>query len=937
MFHLARLISLRNLTRSRRLCSPGGQISTLLILIMVVLIIFTLATANMGQVAMGSTTVANASDAASLNLGSQLSTKANVLWHSLGKRTSKCKRGGFLAILLSIVFAVIALTNPAIGAALGHGAVMIGATAGAIGGAIGGAIIYGNLKGAFIGAVQGFQIGASIGYAFQAFGARVAQAPVKPGQTLDVGTKIKNIGTDPTSITGGQGMVQGMAVMPGEVATITPAMGSMIAGSGLVSLTPAISAAGAALGMGLSAGATMYNAIIMDKLDSAAMAAAVKALNGLPDYTRIQQSVIFDGLTRSIDDPTMIPDTNDLDGDGITDEKVPNFMQWWEDRMDRLRKDPKMVDVQQKVSAFLTGPLTTIRSQLAALYARGGLVSRQEVEGSDGSVVALARAAKTVETFELWEPGPNKAQLDAWYKQLDASDCDDDEAGSECPPPPGIWDRVDEFNEDARDEVAAINELLAKDSRQQVLANWGVWTGLFYDPDDPDGDVYSKMMTELKDWKQEIMTAKNGLPECECPPAFQPPIIVFFEARPASIDAGETTELYWDTIWQFYGISCSITGGSWVNKPVGTRNRLSPGEPTEALTQDTDYTLTCSNVGGSDSRTIRVSVTPSVVPPPPPPPSGDDPWLILTINGKDKDTITEGDTALLFWQSGNTDECRLLELKGRSPGIGRLVNTSGAEQKIPSYGVWSYTMTCQNTQVTPIKSVQKKVTLTVLSASTRAPTGLLPLAGLWLSDEAFAAGGVSCDAPGAVQQPIDVPCKISTRPSPPYYPPVPPTTDYNPYATTDQNIGPTDDEFNQTLAAIDKAIGQLQAFHDAAKAFVDQLPDRIDGPNPGVYEWNDTRGHHTVEVSVGLFKLPRLKKTSHGWLVKKKCIKLTDYKDDGRNAWVRIKREDPKDKQMGMWTWNFVSDPNKQVFITEKTSRVSYSFDRVGVTSTSKR
>jgi len=60
-----------------------GQITTFLILGLVVILIFVLVLANIGQVSATATALSNAADSTALNLGSQLATRANVLCHSL--------------------------------------------------------------------------------------------------------------------------------------------------------------------------------------------------------------------------------------------------------------------------------------------------------------------------------------------------------------------------------------------------------------------------------------------------------------------------------------------------------------------------------------------------------------------------------------------------------------------------------------------------------------------------------------------------------------------------------------------------------------------------------------------------------------------------------------------------------------------------------------
>lgn len=234
--HLRKIISLNNLIRS----NSGGQIATLLILAMVVLLIFILATVNLGQVSIKTTRLANAADSAALLLASQLATKANFLLNALkaqdGEEGAKFKDGpppalcsksrGILGTLLAIL-AIIAMAILCQGclAAIGHfllgsalgakialligvklTAVMttVGAMAvGAVAGAIGGAISYeGDIKGILMGAMQGMMIGAAMAggyYTLQGWFsagtvAPAAGAELAPGTALSGGEFIASTG-----------------------------------------------------------------------------------------------------------------------------------------------------------------------------------------------------------------------------------------------------------------------------------------------------------------------------------------------------------------------------------------------------------------------------------------------------------------------------------------------------------------------------------------------------------------------------------------------------------------------------------------------------------------------------------------------------------------------------------------------------------------------
>ena len=85
-----------------------GQVATFLLLMLVVVLIFAMLIANLGQVSLQATTVANAADSAALLLGSQLATTSNQIYTALGHGI-QCRKGGFFTILLIIVVVIIGI------------------------------------------------------------------------------------------------------------------------------------------------------------------------------------------------------------------------------------------------------------------------------------------------------------------------------------------------------------------------------------------------------------------------------------------------------------------------------------------------------------------------------------------------------------------------------------------------------------------------------------------------------------------------------------------------------------------------------------------------------------------------------------------------------------------------------------------------------------
>lgn len=350
-----------NLARTRR---PSGQIATLLLLLTIAILIVTLAMANLGHLSLTTTRVANTADAATLNLGSQLATHANSLWHALGERIERCRRTGLLALVLAIIVAIILVvvtcwatactTTPAtlmeylgtVGALIGAGAV-----GGAIGGSIGGAIAG---TGAAQGAAQGAAVGAAIG---SAFAAAVVPAPV------------------PLSAAAGEVAEFGLLAVPAAPAAATSATTLALAGSGAATL---------------SAASSLYAGAMREQMTSDAFSVTARQLNALPEYDRIRESVFLDALNRTVDDPnrtaknrgdtagcywpTLDPDAvgdpNDADGDGNKTEQIPCFEYWIDRRVAKLKEG--LPQVGAAITAFLNGPLTTFETQAEAAYGGGG-------------------------------------------------------------------------------------------------------------------------------------------------------------------------------------------------------------------------------------------------------------------------------------------------------------------------------------------------------------------------------------------------------------------------------------------------------------------------------------------------------------------------------------------------------------------------------------
>lgn len=490
-------ISLRNLIKA----NAKGQIATVLILMMVAALIFVLVTVNLGTVSVTATNLANTADSASLYLASQLATKSNVLWESLGRKTKKCKFGGFFGILLSVIGAIIgSFIFPGLGTMAGA---MLG---GAIGGAIGGLITEGSFMGAFKGAIQGAMVGAAIGGGITAVGNLMQGATtalgtaVGPGATatIETGTGVAGGGGGLfTGVTSGATTVGGTATVTG-----TTAAGATATFAGTVISATVPSVMGGVLGGALTAGATLYNAYVSDQNVAAAFDAAAKALNGLSEYDRFRESVFLQAIPAVIDDPNKVQDINDVDGDGDVEEKISQFFVLWDKRVNGLLA--KTSDLKEVTANFVNGPLTEFRSYLENLIPYPADpdnpcdqpltdFSRQEIECQDGKIVEFMRLLYN-NNYKLgnslspiFQPGPSAAELKAWEK-IDCNDCD--------VPPPAGYDELDYVIHQVGNVIEAMDAVKGQ-SIDALSSDWQSWATMFYDPEDVEGDDFYEQLNQL--------------------------------------------------------------------------------------------------------------------------------------------------------------------------------------------------------------------------------------------------------------------------------------------------------------------------------------------------------------------------------------------------------------------------------------------------------
>lgn len=374
MRQLRTLISVANLAARKR--GKRGQIATFLLLGLGVVLILALATANLGQFSLATTEASNTADSAVLLLGSQLATKANVHYQTLGERIQKCKRTGFLGTLLAIVVAIaVTVLTWGVGAPIGMGffafaaqnlglMMAVGAAGGFLGGAIGGAVVHGTLSGALTGGLHGAMTGAAIGGGISSVAHGVAKAAAT------------------TAVNSLQGAGEMAALGAGDVysAAYANAMAQYGAAAGVAGGSSAV-------------GGSVYHGVTEQMKTEDSFTVAAKAISGLPERDQIRESVFLQAFSQTVKDPNLTDgtchwptpedaegivqvtgDPDDHDADGDRAEQIPCFRYWWDQRIVNLKA--KFPELQADIEAFLNGPMTTFETAAEATYLSRGAGSR---------------------------------------------------------------------------------------------------------------------------------------------------------------------------------------------------------------------------------------------------------------------------------------------------------------------------------------------------------------------------------------------------------------------------------------------------------------------------------------------------------------------------------------------------------------------------------
>jgi Protein of unknown function (DUF4038)/Putative collagen-binding domain of a collagenase len=183
------------------------------------------------------------------------------------------------------------------------------------------------------------------------------------------------------------------------------------------------------------------------------------------------------------------------------------------------------------------------------------------------------------------------------------------------------------------------------------------------------------------------LTACGGGPAVETQP---PPPTVNLNVNPASVTSGGNSTLTWSAT---DATSCTASGG-WSGS-MSTSGSASTG----ALTNTTEFTLTCVGGGGSAQATGTVQVT-----------SGPAPTVSLSASPL---SVTSGDSSTLTWSSTNATSCTA------SGGWSGTLPTSGSQVTGALTSTTTYTLSCTGSG----GSANSTTTITVSTPS--APTATL--------------------------------------------------------------------------------------------------------------------------------------------------------------------------------------------------------------------
>ncbi len=934
MIHLLQEhISWHKFTRKR----SSGQITSVLILILVALLIFIMVTLNLGTVSYRATQLANATDAAALVMGSRLASQSNYMWHQNGMQRERCVKGGILGIVLAIVAAVIAVFTFGAGFAL-----LAAVVAGAIGGAIGNFIVYGTPQAALLGAIQGATIGAAI------------------GTGLGIG-------------------FAGEGLMAGGLSGITVGTTAEVAAS--VALTA------------LSAGSAIYTATVSDNAKASAIEVLHRMMSALPQYESLRESVLYTALSLTVDDPTTVPDTEDLDGNGNYTENVPFFLYWWKAHLENVQLS--LPQFNSAVEEFLEGHLVPFYEFMR--YAFVPQFDRQEVEctcspGEAPFIHLLRTLYNCGYDTSSWQPGPSNAALTNW----NCANC----AG--CAPPAG-YDEIDGVRSVAEEfmlyaqgllvekEIAGAGTCLrtnayntknlANSLRSGDCVNDPDWFSYLYCPANAGNDYYSQLQVvaqaaevinnyvkasrddqlpacQLK-WGVFANTYMRQVTEgglCQCPSTIE-------DERAYVNPCGSTQPCYWtDQTTEACGAStgtCCMRQICSSAAPACQEGVYLPNNPCKI---DSD----ARSVLKSEIATVRNFVSnieqqiinkyfsgtvcngctgTATCPNPPPAVTISGPLVSLTgnIHGKcAKNSLGEGTAHLRVYYSYTVscqccaDQCVVQGQSCDADGLNCVPCDPAAGDPNCIVCDPAVDPTC-----TPTQSCTCQCTPTVVPGTATAEFDLpapdidLNLVGACSGGARYLSKGEFLTYLSYFDQAVDVKSYSAGNDC----------DQSDTFATINEDWT---DEFKPVTAMFCSAQKRItDDFLPAVVNFANDLAGprgaiAVNAAGSNTYDWTDSRGYHAVSVDMGPARFAWIRQSKSGnFLMWKMCWTLEDYCDnsagcesvnDGR-TWLTVSRTDAETKDVGSagkaplsLKWN----PAGTRSMTRR-AWVGYSYDKVGI------
>ena len=631
-----------------------------------------------------------------------------------------------------------------------------------------------------------------------------------------------------------------------------------------------------------------------------AVAAIQKQLNGLGDYEQFREGAFYQALSQTVDDPNTVADFTDSDGDGNITELVPAFQQFWDVRLKAFKAQAQAEHASRpSVSAFLQNTLyplkETVKKMLVELH-------RQEIEcgcaggGAEGRMVELARALdRDGYALSFWAAGPDTG---GWLRWL--------ACGGQCSaPPPAGHDEMDQahlrygnflevacglLDPNGKDDTCwdlgatpapYVPPLTPGDNGEEpnnAPGAWKYWLPWLYDPK-TDGDFYDVL---------NVMTnGEGGTPD-------------------------QTLDADGNPTWGTCGRSGFLGVCGWGDEIKGIlhlqlpRCQLTYGRHAIQTTMLAEpVTNSCSagpqlhscpwtRVGGSGDGTYFSNPSCRIYTDSgggQPGQAGDDQFqLIKQINAA---------RAFVFGGGSNPDDYALTEYI-REEHFGSDACKPSMNIRVQSLGLRNDALEYAFDYDCPTDPANQG------SASGRADRiGAADLtipritANVWGEFER-----VVTDFKDTVDQV---------------------TADHNgKFATIDQD---TLGEPRQAMSAIWERAQEINPLLVELKRFAEAMDQgNKTGAGSVTYRWTDNRGPHAVTVETGPFKVANLDHFKTGnWLKGKLWQRIHDYADDGSKTWIQVTRQEPANINTGFWTWNPFGGT-----IT-KTSRVSYSYDQVGI------